>query len=377
MTPIADPRAFPLAAHGAAPNAARWHACADRALSAATGEESGVADGQLRRELVAALLARDTETIKSALDTAPSAVVHRHVLRALREAWSDPVIDRDAALVAHGFAIPAVIVAAADSATELPAVIDDAGALARILREHRCLGGNESFVLANALTGSSGVGIESLGRWLAWREAKDAALRDTEPSPIPVVGGAHQGAHLRFIAGFALAMPGANLLRDDSVGPWGMPFARELSQQLAAPGVQLLALPRAPADPVGALQQGQIAHREIALQLFASHAIRTLRAAHGEPTAVVSAHRVNGIGELRLSLSSVYGERDAEGFRCPLFPFDRIDDVLSAIVALLRECRIDDIRIIAGVHGDREAATGLPLFFRADAIERGESIPFH
>jgi hypothetical protein len=182
---------------------------------------------------------------------------------------------------------------------------------------------------------------------------------------------------LRFLVGAALAAPGADLFRGSAVENWGMPLARELSRQLAFPATQLLALPREPAAPLIAWQRGQLAHREIALQLFASDAIRTLRASHGEPTAVISAHRIDGSGELRISLSSVFGDRDAEGFRCPLLPFDRIDDVLSAIVALLRECRIGDIRVIAGIHGDREAGTGLPLFFRADGVGSGQSVAFH
>jgi hypothetical protein len=150
-----------------------------------------------------------------------------------------------------------------------------------------------------------------------------------------------------------------------------------LSRELAVPGLQILAIPRAPADPLVAEQRGQGAHREIALQLFATNVIRTLRANFGEPTAVVSAHRLEGQGELRVSLSSIFGERDAEGFRCPLFPSDRIDDVLTMIVELLRAGRIADIRVIPGIHPDRVPSTGLPLLFRADAVGPGEAVAFH
>ena len=156
-----------------------------------------------------------------------------------------------------------------------------------------------------------------------------------------------------------------------------MPLAQILSRQLAAQGVQLLALPRAPADPLRALHQGRMAHREIAVQLFASSAIRKLRADFGEPTAVLSAHRVDGGGELRLSLSSPFGERDAEGFRCPLYPFDRVEDVLTMLLELLQACRVLNIRVLAQVHPDRDLRTGLTLLFRADTPGAAESAGYH
>jgi hypothetical protein len=89
---------------------------------------------------------------------------------------------------------------------------------------------------------------------------------------------------------------------------------------------------------------------------------------------VISAHRAEE-GELRVSLSSPFGPRDAEGFRCPLFPFERVADAVGTIVGLMRACRIADVRVLDGVHPDREPMTGLPLFFRADAIGPGDARP--
>ena len=68
------------------------------------------------------------------------------------------------------------------------------------------------------------------------------------------------------------------------------------------------------------------------------------------------------------SLSSPFGERDAEGFRCPLHPFERIEDVVKNVVDLLQACRVTDVRVLPGIHPDRDGTTGLPLFFRADAL---------
>jgi hypothetical protein len=157
-------------------------------------------------------------------------------------------------------------------------------------------------------------------------------------------------------------------------------MAQELSRQLAAADVSVLALPRPPRVPLLALQHGRAAQREIGAQLFASNAIRGFRARVGEPSAVISAHRCAtavGGGELRLSLSSPFDPRQAQGFCCPLFPSDRASDVATMLLDLLHDCRVTDVRVIDGVQADRDLRTGLALLFRADAIPDGERVVLH
>jgi hypothetical protein len=192
--------------------------------------------------------------------------------------------------------------------------------------------------------------------------------RALEPAPIVLVGGP-ESVHLRFLVGSALAAPAADLLRYTGVGKWGMPLAQALGRQLGATGISLLALPRAPQPLLQAVRLGRSAQREVGAQIFAANAIRRLRAAVGEPTAVISAHRcpgaVNG-GEVRLSLSSPFDPREAEGFRCPLYPTETVDEVVAMLTDFLGECRVTDVRVVPGVHGDHDPTTGLPLLFKGD-----------
>jgi hypothetical protein len=114
--------------------------------------------------------------------------------------------------------------------------------------------------------------------------------------------------------------------------------------------------------------------------LFASNAIRKLRAAAGEPGAVISAHRApdaRAQGELRVSLSSPFEPRDAQGFRCPLFALDRVGDVVAMLVRLLVDCRVADIRLLDGIHPDRVAGTTHPLLFKPDTIPHGAELRLH
>ena len=375
---IDEPREFPLRPQAAATANPQWQAWAAASLAAATGQEREAADAALRGALADALRAERIAEIRDNLDAAGSAALYRHLWRMLDAAWRDTGAGTAAAVIAHGFALPVVIVAAADTAIEVPGILGDTQDIADLLREHRALAGNRNFGLANVLAGAEALGLDRLPAWIAGRDTADSAVafRDVAPAPLHTVPG-QEGAHLRFLIGSALAAPQAALFADRTVGGWGMPLAGMLSKRLAVAGVQLLALPRPPADPLSALQQGRLAHREVALQLFASNALRRLRADFGEPTAVVSAHRVEGGGELRLSLSSPFGERDAQGFRCPLLPYDRVEDVQAMIVDLLQACRVMDVRTLAGTYPDRDPRTGLPLLFRADAIEAAASVARH
>ena len=86
---------------------------------------------------------------------------------------------------------------------------------------------------------------------------------------------------------------------------------------------------------------------------------------------------LTGGGELRLSLSSPFDPRQAEGFRCSLFPTERVGDVATMLLDLLRDCRVTDVRVLEGVHADRDQATGLTLLFKPDAMSPGERTLLH
>jgi hypothetical protein len=306
--------------------------------------------------------------------TAPSIAVYRHLWRLLEQCELAP--GRPGTLNVTVFAIPVIVVAGIggghDAQATLPCVLPDVAELVGILREHRALAGNQSFALANVLVASSAIELARLPDLLARRALTEVAgpAHVPEPAPIALRGGP-ETVHLRFVVGSALAAPGADLLRDDRVGKWGMPLARALGRQLATPGTSVLALPRAPQSLLRAQRQGRAAQREVGVQVFAANAIRKLRAAVGEPTAVISAHRSPGAdngGEVRLSLSSPFDPREAEGFRCPLHPQESAADVVAMLTGFLAECRVADVRVVPGIHADRDSITGLPLLFKGDRL---------
>ncbi len=382
MTDIADPRVFPAAGVAGSP----LYALAAESLAETSTARADQIDRAVSAQLVQRLRAGDGRSLAAEFDTVPSVAIARHLWRRLIDAW------REASRAAEGehiratlFAIPVVVVAGNQTSaaiTSVDGVLGDPERIGAILREHGAVGGCQTFALAGALAAADAIDILQLPALLRWqREALvgDVAERDLAPAPIALPAG-HEAAHLRFLVGTALAAPDIDLLAATDAGRWALPLARELGRQLAVPGASMLALPRPSTSPLLALQQGRTAQRAVGAQLFASNAIRRLRASVGEPCAVISGHRcptAPGGGELRLSLSSVFDPRQAEGFRCPLFPTDTVGDVVSMLIELMHDCRVSDVRVHDGVHADRDASTGLTLLFKSDVVAANAAASLH
>jgi hypothetical protein len=385
--PIPDPRTF--ADMASAPASARsLYALAEASLEAETGQRSDALDRELRAEL-AARLEDDGPVLAAALSGAPSVAVARHLWRALDATWRDGAVSGNPGLAVTVFALPLVIVTGPGTTGDdaaLPGILDHPAKLAAILGEFGALAGNRTIALANVLVAADAIDIARLPEIHAWRRLPDAlspgsALPGRALVPAPLaLHATREAVHLRFLVGTAIATPGADLLAEPCVGKWGLPFTQELISQVERGPVSVLALPRAARGLLPAVSDGRAAQREVSAQIFASNAIRRFRGTVGEPTAVISAHRTPdapGGGELRLSLSSAFEPRAAEGFRCPLYALDRVSDVVSMLVDLLRDCRVTDIRALAGVHDDRAAETGLPLLFKPDTIPDSARVTLH
>ena len=386
---IADPRAYSAPTDPIQESLIRL---AQSSLAASSASRAEEIDATLVSALAGHLQGEDAWRLADLFSAAPSAAVARHIWRRLIDGWRAASAAEGDRVVATLFALPVVIVAGATSNDSSPAASTLGGVLAGVLnepegvmallREHHALGGNLTFALAAPMVAADALDIPRLPTLLAWQKLSSSngpVARELHPTPM-VVHSNQESVYLRFLIGTAIGASAVDVFAGKGGGEWIMPLAQELSRQLAATGLSVLALPRPPQGPLLALQHGRAAQREVGAQLFASNAIRRFRARVGEPSAVISAHRcaaAPGGGELRLSLSSPFDPRQAEGFRCPLFPPDRAGDVATMLLDLLRDCRVTDVRVVADAQADRDPDTGLPLLFRADAIPEGAAVVFH
>lgn len=350
------------------------HAWARASLAADTGAQAEACDAQITAALVSLVAPPPTRALAELFATAPSADGYRHVWRLLARAERSGAFGHGS--LVHLFALPLIVVAALAEARsgprELPGVVADAAELSALLVEHGALAGNRTIAVGSALADANALDFARLPVLFAaaagaTTEGGVAARADVAPAPIAVTG-TNESVHLRFLVGTALAAPGAAIFSTTEVGRWSLPLTQRLSAALAVPGTSVLALPRAPLPLVEALWQGRLAQREVTAQLFVSNAARDLRARVGEPSAVISVHqRRSGEApfEVRLSLSSPFEPGAAQGLRCPLWPLDRVDDVVAMLVTLLGDCRIAAVRREPGVHPDRDPRSGGPLLFKA------------
>ena len=386
---IADPRVYSAPTDSAQESLIRL---AEASLAASSASRADEIDRTLVTALAGHLHADDAMYLADLFTAAPSAAVARHLWRSLIDAWRAASAPEGDGVVATLFALPIVVVAGTTSnasepaasvlAGDLAGVLDDVERVATLLRERHVLGGNLSFALAAPLVAADALDIPRLPTLLAWQKLSSSdgsVAREVRTTPM-VIHPDQESVHLRFLIGTAIGASGMNLFSDKGGGVWIMPLAQELSRQLATTGLSVLALPRPPQGPLLALQHGRAAQREVGAQLFASNAIRRFRARVGEPSAVISAHRcaaAPGGGELRLSLSSPFDPRQAEGFRCPLFPPDRAGDVATMLLELLHDCRVTDVRVVGAAQADKDPGTGLTLLFRADAMPDDEKVVVH
>ena len=279
------------------------------------------------------------------------------------------------------FALPLAIVVGREGAGEggvAAGVVADPDRLAAILRDHGALSGNTTFALSNALVAAEAIDVARLPEILAWCRLPEAlaagALLAASRAAACADGisrrarGGAPALHARCRDRETWSRPHRGRRRRES----GACRSRASSSRNLRRGERRCSRCRGRrAGLLPAVAEGRAAQRDVAAQIFASNAIRKFRGTVGEPTAVISAHRAPdapGGGELRLSLSSPFDPKAAEGFRCPLFPLDRADDVVAMLAELLRDCRVTDIRTLPGVHADRADGASAPLMFKPETI---------
>lgn len=368
---LADPRVW--RAESAASQAAPLHAVYTLAAKSLRGDAT--ARALLKLELDALLDNAPDDAVRTVLRDAPSAESYRHLRQALAKLVNKP--ERGEAVIARLFAIPLVIVAGAKKATAVPEALPDIAAVSALLEEHSVLGAGRNFGLGNALCAMETLDVLAprvLRRW--------AAQLRTGGTPLEIGGSAftvqpgREQVVLRFLLGASVVpahVPSA-IVENGEVGAWGIPLTKMLAQQLAQPGLDVLPIPRAPVALYLASDAGRAAQVELAFSLFLSNNVRQFRTAVGDPTVVLSAHRMDdGGGEVRVSLSSVFDESMLEGFRWPLYPGDESSEILNKINRLLNECRLSDRRALAGVAGDLNARGG--RFLSGSDVDKLEAAP--
>ena len=311
----------------------------------------------LRMKLSGQLLDGDEQGIRQALAAMPDALHFQTLFAELAQAVESPQADPQSVRL-RLFAFPLVLVAAAVDPVRIAGALSATDAVRQLFERSGVLGQTQNFGVCAALCTLDT--LESVSPVMLFNAARmidaNAVEACLQPAELEIRTGREQ-THLRFLTGAGINRADAPEFSETAanIGAWGRALGALIAKELAAPGLQLLALPRMPMGLMRAPQAGRSAQLDVALHLFVSNTVRRMRMSAGEPVAILSAH---DNGELRLTLSSVFAEDLVEGFRWPLAPLDDLASIERAIVALLREVRIDDVRVVPSVLQARRASGG-------------------
>jgi hypothetical protein len=337
------------------PTDSRLHALASASLAG-----SAVSRAELRLELDALFDAGDDDKLRSILRELPSAVCYRHVNDMMAKLINKPA--RGESVIARLFAIPLVLVSGAKSRAVVSGALPDVAAVSAVLDTHGALGAARNFGLGNALCTIETLEKLSpcaLRQWTTELRHEESQ-RGLVGSAIEVAPGREQ-VLLRFLVGASVAPAFSPAITETAanIGAWGMPLTKLLAQQLAQPGLDLLPIPRPPAQLYLAADVGRAAQIELSFSLFLSNSLRQFRMAVGDPTAIISAHHLDDdAAELRVSLSSAFDESLLEGFRWPLYPVDEISEIVNKINNLLNECKVSDVRQVETIEDEKTPRGG-------------------
>ena len=286
------------------------------------------------------LAAGDATFVTEALHAPLPSASARALITAVDAAINGPGAEEQGSVLARVFLLPVLLVSAGKAPATVLGVVPDIAELTTLMKRAAALGAVENFGLGNAMGSFAGASAVSPADLHALVRRFGSAGGNDLLTPEPVsIESADEAVHLRFLAGASVTpadLP-SFLETAGQIGRWGMGLSQALAQQLADPGLSLLPLPRAPRPWFTALHEGRFAREELAFNLFASGAIRRIRAASGDPEALITA-RANGT--IRIDLTSPFDAMLAHAHAWQLTPADDLAAVERSIRQLLEDCRV-------------------------------------
>ncbi|MBV1775195.1 hypothetical protein KSF73_05650 [Burkholderiaceae bacterium DAT-1] len=284
------------------------------------------------------------QTVGEVLAAAPSLAVSRCLQERIAR-----VCSTTAGAHAVIFAIPLVMVVGVRQGHVIPGQLPDIDAIKHSLTEQGIFAKDADIWLSAKLVDQAQLESITPAQLLNWRDALQYASgglpHDFAGAPVKFDV---DGVALRYLVGVALqpAEQTPVVQLNAPMGAWAMAISKLIGEQLAHPALTLFPLPRAPQAWISALFDGIDAQKRIRFEVFASSILRKLRTDGETPVAVLSAHEGN---EIRVTIGAEKNGEQWEGFVWPLQPTDRIDTIQHALLDVLQECRIEQVRVLADV----------------------------
>jgi hypothetical protein len=301
-----------------------------------------IAVGQLQTEIRSQLHQNYYVNLSVAMTMAPDVETYNALMQSINQVLSAENDDE-----AQWFALPVVIVAGCKQERSLPLMLPTE-ALTACLSNYphlRALTQNTQWLPFLAHSDDlSGITPEQW--WNAKQNSESAAafLQTFEDKPLICPEG--QSVHVVYALGYGdknlQTALGVNLQQA------GLPLMQVWQESLAAAGVTLFTNPLSPNTPLQALTDGSHTRQRMAMDVFATNAIRAIRM-QSPRVGVVIAARAGGQILFGFNATDSAFEVVPQVFVWNLSSSDNIAVIQHNFLDLMAECRVEHIRILHDV----------------------------
>lgn len=299
---------------------------------------------------VALSMAADTASYKALLDN----------LSAVLNAEQDEEI--------QWFAMPLVLVAGCNQDQTLPLNVPTA-ALFAVLENHPHLRALNQATWLPFLVQSTVLSEINAGQWFEAKQNIEAAVQFAAQfgsSELNIPSG--QSVHVVFALGYGdkklQTALHQNLLKA------GLPLMQVWQEALTQPGLTLFVNPLSPDCPLPALTEGSHMRQRMAMDVFATNAIRAIRM-QSPRVGVVVAAKADGLIQFGFNATDSAFEVEPQVYTWALSPTDNIAVVQQNFLDLMAECRVEHVYML---HQALPENTALPTY--AQALKLSGHNPF-
>ena len=328
-----------------------------------------LAAGQLQAEIRGMFQQNHYLSLSVAVTMAPDADTYRMLMQSI-----DEVLQADQGDEVQWFALPVVLVAGCKKDQTLPLHLPTSQLFACLENypNFRVLTQNTQWL--PYLVHSNDLTAVSPGDWWQAKQNSEAAaafLQKSEYKPLPLPAG--QSVHVVYALGYGgreiQTALGKNLQQA------GLPLMQVWQEALASDGITLFANPLSPNTPIHALTEGSHTRQRMAMDVFATNAIRAVRL-QSPRVGVVVAAREGGRIAFGFNATDSAFEVVPQIFEWALASGDNIAIVQQNFLDLMAECRVEHVYMLHDAIGENEPlptyAQALKLsghnpFFRGDA----------
>lgn len=315
--------------------------------------------GQLQTEIRTMLSQNHYINLSLAMTMAPDVGTYTSLIQSVGE-----VLKAENDNEAQWFALPVVLVAGCKKEQTLPLTLPTEALFACLQNYPNLRALTQNTQWLPYLVQSTDLSSVTPGEWFQAKQNDEAAgafLQKFEYKPLTLPEG--QSVHVVYALGYGnkdiQTALGLNLQQA------GLPLMQVWQEHLALEGVTLFTNPLSPNTPLDALTDGSHTRQRMAMDVFATNAIRAIRM-QSPRVGVVAAAKADGKLQFSFNATDSAFEIVPQTFTWELASTDNISIVQQNFLDLMAECRIEHLYLLHNPLGENE---NIPTYAQALKLE--------